>query len=193
MSTEKPKVSSGFAQSEVDKAEKQFETFDKNLKELSSNRPMQPTRQTEEYGISQREIANSKDIYLKPKRRIGSREKFNENFRSQYEYAKEMVAFIAEHKELSGEHIEIWTKPFPGLAAEEWIVPTSKPVYGPRYLAEQIKRKYYNRLIMKENVTTSSDGMGTYYGGMAYDTTIARLDCHPVSDRKSVFMGKSSF
>lgn len=193
MSTEKPKASSGFAQSELDKAEKQFNEFDANLKELAASRPTEPSRPTEEIRISQKEINNSKEIHLQPKRRIGSREKFNENFRSQYEYAKEKVGFIAEHKELSGENIEIWTKPFPGLAAEEWIVPTNKPVFGPRYLADQIKRKYYHRLVMKENVTTGSDGMGSYFGSMAYDTTIARLDCHPVSDRKSVFMGKSSF
>ena len=37
---------------------------------------------------------------------VSCREKFNENFRATYEYDKEYVQFIAEHKELIGEKIE---------------------------------------------------------------------------------------
>jgi len=35
--------------------------------------------------------------------------------------------------------------------------------------------------------------MGQYYGSMAVETTVNRLDAIPVSDRKSVFMGASGF
>ena len=46
---------------------------------------------------------------------------------------------------------------------------------------------------MQQNVSTGSDGMGQYYGAMAVDNIIQRLDALPVSSRKSVFMGAQSF
>jgi len=64
-------------------------------------------------------------------------------------FQKEYVQFIAENKEIIGETIEIWTRPFGGMPAEFWKVPVNKPVWGPRYLAEQIKRCYY--LVIKTN------------------------------------------
>jgi len=33
-------------------------------------------------------------------------------------------------------------KPFPGMPAEEWAIPTNKPINGPRYVAEQIKKMH---------------------------------------------------
>lgn len=181
------------AETELAKAEKQFEAFDQNIKDLTMDRMNQAPKQETEFEISQKDIQKSKDIYLKPKKSIGSREKFNESYRKEYEYAKEYVQFIAENKEIIGETIDIWTKPFAGMPAEEWDVPTNKPVWGPRYLAEQIKRKYYHRLVMQQNQIVAQDGMGSYYGSMAADTTIQRLDAHPVNTRKSIFMGSGAF
>ena len=89
--------------------------------------------------ISQSDIAKSKDVYLKPAKTIGSKERFNEKFREDYNFSKEYVQFIAENKECIGETTELWTKPYPGLPAEFWQVPSNKPVWGPRYLAERIK------------------------------------------------------
>jgi hypothetical protein len=129
---------------------------------------------------------------LKPKRTIGCRDKFNEAYREQYNFDKEYVKFIGENKEIIGENIEIWTRPYGGMPAEMWEVPVNTPVWGPRYLAEQIKRKFYHRLIMKQNVV-SSDGIGQMYGQMAVDTTVPRLDARPVSTHKSVFMGAVNF
>ena len=40
---------------------------------------------------------------------------------------------------------------------------------------------------------SGSDGMGQYFGSMAVDTTVSRLDAIPVSTRRSVFMGATSF
>jgi hypothetical protein len=79
------------------------------------------------------------------------------------------------------------------MAAEEWDVPTNKPVIGPRHLAEQIKKCRYHRLVMEESRPTSSDYAGTYVGTMIADTTKQRLDAHPVGEKKSVFMGASGF
>lgn len=191
MALEKPKSSSGFAQNELDKAESQFKEFDEGIKALTMDRMNEAPKVEAEpqTKLSTNEIANSKDIYLKPKRRIASREKFNERFRQAYEYDKEYVRVIAEHKELIGESIPIWTKPYAGIPAEEWDVPSNKPIWMPRYLAEQIKRKYYHRLVMKESNSAGSDGFGSYYGTMAADTTVARLDCTKAPETKTLFMG----
>lgn len=190
----KPKASSSMAQQELDKAEQQFEAFDQNIKELTLDRMNEaPKQETEpQTKLSSSEIDKSKDIYLKPERIISHKDKFNERFRKDYEYAREYVQFIAENNEIIGETIDIWTRPFPGVNAEWWKVPTNKPVWGPRHLAEQIKRKTYHRLSMA-NTVVSGDGYGQYYGSMAVDTTIQRLDARPVSTRKSVFMGANNF
>jgi len=33
----------------------------------------------------------------------------------------------------------MWTKPFPGMPAEEWAIPTNKPINGPRYVPSRLK------------------------------------------------------
>jgi len=185
---------SGTAQAEMDKLGKQFDAFDENVKSLTLDRMNEAPKQESEptHKLSQTQIANSKDVYLKPDKIIGCRDRFNEKFRDDYNFQKEYVNFIAENKELIGETIEIWTRPFGGVPAEYWKVPTNKPVWGPRYLAEQIKRKFYHRLVMT-NTVTEATGMGQMYGQLAADTTIQRLDANPVSSRKSVFLGAQGF
>lgn len=191
--TEKPKNITSNAAKELEKVEKQFDDFSDQVKNLTMDRmAAAPKQETEmQVPLSQKEIAKSADIYLKPAKAIGSREKFNERFREEYNFMKEFVHFIAENKECPGDLIESWTKPFPGVPAEFWNVPTNKPVWGPRYLAEQLKRKSYHRLVMNDTTQISSDRMGTYHGQIVADTTIQRLDARPVSTRKSIFMGAS--
>jgi len=187
----KPKVTSSLAERELDSVEEQFKKYDENIQSLTVDRMNEaPKLEVEQQTkLSQSEISKSKEIYLKPHRSIGSREKFNEDYRKEYEYAKEYVHFIAENKEIIGEDIDLWSKPFAGMPAERWKVPVNKPVWGPRYLAEQIKKCRYHRLSMQQNSITSSDGMGTYHGTIIADNIIQRLDAMPVSSRKSVFMG----
>jgi hypothetical protein len=140
--------------------------------------------------ISQSDAEKSQDIYLKPLRTIASREKFNEKFREKYEFDKQYVHFIAENKEIIGETIDMWTKPYAGIPAEEWKVPTNKPVWAPRYVAEQIKRKSYHKLSMNNNQVTGGDQQGNqYFGTMVVDSVIQRLDAYPFTKRKSIFMG----
>jgi len=191
----KPKLTNSASQNELDKAEKQFEAFDANIKEMTLDRMNQAPKADVEpqTKLSTREIEKAPGIYLKPERVINAKDKFNEKFREKYNFDKEYVQFVAENKEIIGEMIEIWTRPYGGMPAEFWKVPVNKPVWGPRYLAEQIKRKYYHRLVMQPNMITGSDGMGQYYGSMAVDTTVPRLNAEPVSTRKSIFMGASSF
>ncbi len=179
---------------ELDKATKQFDAFDQNIKEMTLDRMNMASKlETEpQTQISQADRAKMKDIYLKPDRSISSKEKFNENYRKEYEHDKEYVCFEAEHKEIIGETIDMWTKPYAGMPAEYWRVPTNKPLWGPRYLAEQIKRCNYHRFTMKETVQ-GADGMGQYYGSMAVDTTVQRLDARKASTNVSVFMGSRNF
>ena len=172
---EKPKAHTSLAEKELDKAEKQFDAFDQNIKELTHDRMnMSPKLEEEpQTKMSVREQQKAADIYLKPHKTIGCRDKFNEKFRDQYNFDKEYVKFIAENK--------------------EWLVPVNKPVWGPRYLAEQIRRKTYHRLVMQRNTVRDVDHMGTYDGQMVADSTIDRLTAMPVTDRKSIFMGSNGF
>jgi hypothetical protein len=190
----KPRPTNSLAEQELDKAEKQFEAFEENVKSLTQDR-MNETPKAEmeaQKPMAQKEIEKSKQVYLKPVRTIGNNQKFNEKYRKDYEEAKEYVSFMAENHEIIGETIEIWTRPFGGMPAEEWKVPVNKPIWGPRYLAEQIKRKFYHRLVMQSNVV-ENNSVGQVFGNMVVDTTIPRLDALPVSQRKSIFMGASGF
>ena len=123
--SEKLKSTSTLAQKELDKAETQFQDFDKQVKEMTLDRMNEaPKLEVEpQTKMAQKDIQNSKDVYLKPHKTIGSKEKFNEKFREDYNFSTQVVQFIAENKEIIGEEIDIWTKPFPGMPAEEWKVP----------------------------------------------------------------------
>ena len=192
--TKKPKATNSVAEQELNRVEKQFDDFKKNVDELTLDRMNMAPKSFEEpqTKLSSSEIEKSSDVYLKPIKQIGSKEKFNEDYRNDYNFATEYVQFIAENKEIIGEQIELWTKPFPGMPAQYWIVPVNKPIWGPRHLAERLTNCKYHRLVMQQKAT-SVDGMGQYYGSMAADTTINRLDAVPVSARKSVFMGSPAF
>jgi hypothetical protein len=191
----KPTVKSS-SQQELDKAEKQFEEFDSQVKAMTLDRLNEAPKEEVEpqTKVSQTDLAKKKEIYLKPFKTIGCKDKFNEKFREQWEFDKQYVHFIAENKEIIGEEIDLWTRPYAGIPAEEWKVPTNTPVWGPRYLAEQIKRKFYHRLKMDQGRASGSDEKGNqYFGAMAIDTTVQRLDAYPVSTRKSIFMGANNF
>jgi hypothetical protein len=182
------------AETELDKAGKQFDAFEEQINDLTLDRMNEAPKLDVEpqTKMSQVDIEKAKQTYLKPKRAIASREKFDEKWRKRYEFDKEYVQFIAENKEIIGESIDLWSKPYPGCPAEEWIVPTNKPVWAPRYVAEQIKKKSYHRLTMQDR-PVGADYAGQYTGQMVVDSTIQRLDAYPVSTRKSIFMGSTNF
>lgn len=184
----RPRINSE-GERELEKASEQFEKFDKEIQSMTLDRMSKaPSPEVEpQTKLSQNDLARAGDIYLKPIRTIGCRDKFNENYRDQYNFQKEYVQFIAENKEIIGEELDFWTRPFGGMPAEEWKVPCNKPVWAPRYVAEQIKRKYYHRLVMQQQNFNGADHMGQYYGSMAVDTTVQRLDAIPVSKNRSVF------
>lgn len=177
---------------ELSKVQTQVDGFSDSLKTLTMDEMNKAPKldKDPEVKISQSELEKTKDHYLRPSRVINSQQKFNERFRKDYEFDREYVQFIAENNE-TNDLIEIWTRPYPGTPAEFWQVPVGKPVWGPRHLAEQIKAACYHRLKM-ENKVTQNEGVGQFYGAMAVDHTVQRLDARPVSTRKSVFMGANS-
>lgn len=190
---DKPKMQNSESAKELDKAEKQLEQFEKKCQELTLDRMNEaPKLEVEaQTKIASKDLDKMNDVYLKPSNFYACRAKFNERFREKYNYAKEYVQFIAEHNELKGDLIEMWTKPYAGVPAEFWKVPTNRPVWGPRYLAEQITKCRYHRLRTEDRPTQSEGGV-TYYGSMVVDNTIQRLDARPTSSRRSVFMGASA-
>lgn len=190
---QKPNMNSE-SEKELDRVEEQFKDFADNVNSLTLDRMNQaPKYEVEQQTkISQQDLAKKKDIYLKPHRSISCQDKFNEDYRSQWEYDKEYVYFIAENNEIIGEDIDLWTRPYAGLPAEWWKVPVNKAIWAPRYVAERVKGCQYHRLKMAQTVSTGGDQMGEYYGAMAVDTIVQRLDARPVSTRRSVFMGQNS-
>lgn len=191
----KPEASTSLAKIELDKAQKQFDAHDEHVKNLTLDRMNKAPRQEQEpqTKLSQSDLAKAKDVYLKPVKQIGSHEKFNENYRDDYNFAMEMVRFVAENKEIIGEAIELWTKPFPGMPAQFWIVPVNKPVWGPRHLAERLSGCRYHKLTMEQSTITGQDGLGTYHGGVTVDSVVNRIDAHPATERKSIFFGENKF
>ncbi len=193
---DKPTPRSSLGNKELDKAEKQFEAFEENVNQLTFDRMNQaPKLEVEpQTQLSQNEIRRSKDIYLKPKTSIGSKEKFNEKYRDAYNYDKEYVYFQAENKEVIGETITMWTKPYAGLPAEQWEIPVNKPIYAPRYVAEQIRKCTYHRLVMDQSKTISEDtGVASYNGQMVADKIVPRLTAEPVNKGRSVFVSSNTF
>lgn len=196
---EKPLNVSPEVAKEVEKLDKQFNGIEQNLKGLTlDNMNTAPLVKTENT-MSQKEVGNSTDVYLKPVRSIGpginhktgAHEKFNEKFRQQYDYQKEYVNFVAYNNMITGEDIEMWTKPFPGCNCDFWKIPCNKPVWGPRFLAEQLTRARHHNLTMKDDVITSSDGVGTYHGTIIAKETTNRLDAKPVPKTKQISMFES--
>lgn len=188
----KPRVTTE-GEKELERIEQKLEAFKENLESLQQQADLAPILQTEEQTkMSQKQKQEFPKDYLKPQRTMSSKEKFNEKFRSEYEHKKEYVNFIAENKEIIGEVIEMWTKPFPGLPLEFWRVPVNKPVWAPRYVAEQIRNAKYHTFVMDNATYSKSNVQGAdveYHGSMVVKNTVHRLNAHPVSDNRSVFMG----
>lgn len=196
MTKEKPVLNS-LGNKELDKAEQQFDTFNENIKMMTLDRMnIAPKLETEpQTKLSGKQLDKAPHIYLKPSKTVSCQEKFNEDYRQQWDFDKENVQFIAENVEIKGDRIELWTKPYAGVPAMFWQIPVNKPVWGPRYLAERIKACQYHRLKMEEHVTGGDElGAGNkYYGQMVVDTIVNRLDAKPVSVQRSVFMGSTNF
>lgn len=191
----KSKTTSVEMEKEIHKLDQGFKEYDKSIKSLTLDEMNKaPVEETEpEIKKSTRELQNANYIYLKPKRSISAPQKFNEEFRPLLEHLRQYVPFVAENKEVVGETICLWTRPIGGMPAEEWEVPVNQPVMGPRYLAEQISRCQYHRIIMDDTQPAYNLGVGTMTGAPTIDKTINRLEARPVSEKRTVFMGGTGF
>lgn len=178
---------------ELRKVDEQISTLNDEIKspDLSARAVLPEVQAEPQTRMSSREIKNSDAIYLKPLRSISSKEKFNEKYRDAHTRGWEYVQCIVENKEIIGESVETWTKKFAGDPAHFWKVPTNKPVFIPRLLAEQLASCKYSRLKMQadERQITTSDGVGTYIGALQYEETVKRIECTPVG----FGFGKSAF
>lgn len=192
---EKPIPKSQLAANELDKVETQFNETSKNLSSLTIDKMNEAPRQETEptHKMTQNEIADSNDIYIKPFRSLRCHAKFNENYRDDYNFAMEWVYITAQNNMIINEFIQFWTKPFAGHPYEEWKVPVGKPIWVRRHVAERIKGCTYHELHMDQTKKTEVDEFGDYVGQMAVKKTIQRLDAFPATKRKSIFMGSSSF
>ncbi len=187
----KPKVTTSKAEQELDRAQEQFNEFDAQVKAINlDSARLAPLKEEEpQTKMSAKDIEKSREIYLKPIKWCACKDPFNEDYRSDWEDKKQMVRFIAENSEVKGETIDIWTKPFAGVAAMEWLVPVNKPVWGPRYLAEQIRSCQYSQLHTDESKTTGTTEHTSSFGQMVVEKRVNRLNATPVNTSKSIFMG----
>lgn len=176
-------------QKELEKVSQQFDQYKNEIETILDNRNVKG--QSPEHEISQKDIEKSQEIYIKPNRVIMSKEKFNERYREQYNYAKEYVHYTVEHHECKGDSIEFWTKPFPGVAAEFWIVPSGKPVWIPRYVADKLEHGCTYRRLKTVDRPYSQDQMGTqYFGQLVQDEINYRISGRPVSTRKNFVISR---
>lgn len=182
----KPHVNSE-GNKELERLQTQFEEYKKQVDTLVNEKNIQSAANPHE--ISQKTIEKSQDIYLKPTKMIMSREKFNEKFREQYNHDKEYVHYTVEHHECRGETVEMWTKSYPGQPAEFWEIPTGKPVWIPRYVANKLEFGCSYRRLKTEDRPVGNDQMGSqYYGTLVKASDEYRISAHPVNTRKNFRM-----
>ena len=178
--SERPRVNAK-GQQELDKAQETLDNFKEQI--IAATSDVAEVGKIEEYEpqtkLSRREAEGMGPIILKPKRTIGSKEKFNEKFRAEYEDSKKYVKFIAENIEVKGESIDLWVKPYPGLPAENWDIPVNKPVAAPRYVAERISNCKYHVLEMEDR-PIAQEGGAVFTGQLIAKHTRHRLDARPV-------------
>jgi hypothetical protein len=185
----KPRVNSEGSK-ELERIEKKFDEYKDNMDKLTKDQAdLAPILQTEEQTkLSTKEKQEWPAHHIKPTKTIASRDKFNDKYRKDYEFKKEYVNFITENVEIIGESIEMWTKPFAGIPAEFWKIPVNKPVWAPRYVAEQIRNAKYHTYTMNQQ-TYENTGDMQYYGSMVVKNTNSRLKAEPVVQGRSTFMG----
>lgn len=187
----RPKKTYSKKEQEYERLKEEFDAQQKQIEQLTLDAMNKaPKLETEpQTKLAKSEVAKMDGIVLKPIRKIDVKQPFNEKFRAKYEFDKQYVKFTAENNEIIGEKIECWTRPYGGVPAEFWEVPVNTPVWGPRYLAEQIKRCTYHRLVMEQTPTTQDQHGHQYVGGMVASHTINRLDAHPAATGTSIFIG----
>lgn len=192
---EKPIARSSQSEKELDKAQAQFDKYEENISSLTLDKMNEaPMKESEpQHKLTQNQIADSNDIYIKPFKTIGCADKFNEDYRKDWEYAKEYVYITAQNNMVLKEFLQFWTKPFAGIPYEEWKVPVGKPIWVRRHVAEQIKNCVHHELHMDESKKVDANEFGDYCGQMVAKQKVQRFDAFPATKQRSIFMGSSTF
>lgn len=176
----KPKITSKGEQ-ELKKAEDQLNKFESHVKSLTVDElSKSPLKESEpQTKLSNREVEKLDAPYIKPVRAIFSNEKFNEAFRKERDEGWKYVKCIVENNEIIGERIEKWTKHWPGEPAHFWQIPVNKPIYLPKFLAEELQGCCYHRLVMQSR---SPDQIreGEPMEDLVAKETRHRIDCRSV-------------
>jgi hypothetical protein len=186
-------------QKELDKVEDQINSMEVKTPDYDQ-RLSAPKHESEpQTKIAQADLAKEPQLYLKPRRTIGpgvnpktgEREKFNEKFRDAYNFAKEYVEFIAENEEIKGETINLWIKKFPGTNTEEWMIPTNKPIWAPRYIKQRLEECGYTVFVSTQS-KMSQDGI-SYSGYLEVQERKNRLLAREVPKKRNIFMGQNRY
>lgn len=187
----RPRKIKSVSELELQKAEKTFESFSDQVKELSSPPLSESTLEKRKEDadfqtkLSKQEIKHDKTPYLKPERYISSspKEKFNPLWEKLRERDREYVKVIVENNEVKGESVALWYKKWPTDNAEFWQVPVNKPVYIPRGVADQLAKCRYNRLTTAERPMQQVLAEASAEGGIGISQTLVvkethrRIDC----------------
>ena len=176
----KPKVTSKGEQ-ELKKAEAQLEKFQDQVKSLSVDTVSKaPAQETEpQTKLSKKEIDKLDAPYIKPTRAIFSTEKFNEAYRKERDEGWKYVKCIVENNEIHGEKVEKWTKRWPGEPAHFWQIPVNKPIYLPKFVAEELQGCSYHRFVMQSR-NPDQVREGEPMEDMVAKETRHRIDCRSV-------------
>lgn len=188
-------------QRELDKIENKFSEVETQNKEIGyEERLLAPKKEVEpQTKIAQSDLDKMDVPYIKPRRsfppapnpKTGQIEKFNEKFRAEYEYKKQRVEFIAENIEVLGEAPAFWTKPFPGVNAEEWVIPVNRPVNAPLYVKERLEGCGYTVFKSSQSKHTQ-DGI-SYEGYLEVQERKNRLNAREVPKKRNIYMGNTRF
>jgi hypothetical protein len=187
----RPRVNSE-GQKKLEEVQAQLDHVVENARAVDSveQREFLPRREREEQTKLSSAEQRKNIIVLKPiKTLFAVGQKFDENFREDYNYDKQYVDFIYEHNEEKGSTLEIWTRPYPGVPAEFWLVPANKPVSGPRYLKNQIDNMTYITRKYVEQKSVGSDYAGQYVGALEVQNVEERASTKEVSKKVKIFMG----
>lgn len=190
---EKPKVQSPELKKEIDKLDTSLNAMHTEAKQDNDVSFIQ----THNYDLeeqtkkSSRELSKENIIHLTPSKWLADGQKFNEAFRKDWEFAKMRVNFIAEHREMKGERVELWTHEFGGVGAEFWRVPVNCVVNGPRYLAEQMHKNGYKSKVMDEHALKdrlTSENYNEDHVPFGKDVFKKRINAQPYVARTTISM-----
>lgn len=183
----RPKIQSS-SQKELDKADQEFKEFNERAKELTPD----PFNREEIKSFEPQTLFSKKEVEkayvpeLKPTRTMGRTGNFNPDHKKVYDESWQRINCIVENHEIIGDTVKTWTARWGCDPAYYWEVPTNKMVSIPRFLAEQLGRCKYHRMVMEDSAN-SADGRGTYYGKMSISQTIHRISCRKTVDEMDGF------